>query len=168
MTIGVLAILLVPTIAKAQELPRPGVTRDNPLYLFDRFAEKVRVMMQSNNARKAELRVSQADERLAEVKKLAVQNKTREMNQTLEDYEEAVGDAKRHAERVRTRARKKNTLQLVKTATERHKTVLEDVRRIAPSQAKPAIGRAINSGGRAGQAAEDSLSLMGQTYTEER
>ncbi len=140
------AVLVLPMIAKAQEaeLPDPGLTPDSPFYFLERITEAIGTFFTFGDIKKVERHTALAAERLAEVKVMAEKEKPKLLEKTLERYENQLVKALLRTKKAETKG--KDTKELAKTITEatyKHIIVLEEVLEKAPEEAKPAIRHAM-------------------------
>jgi sugar-specific transcriptional regulator TrmB len=98
-----LSLLIVPSIALAADsyFVRPGILPDSAIYFLDRFSEEVRYFFTFGKVNKADYKIRQAEERLAELKivyEKGVREKTEEL---LTDYKNEITAAQNLYEQVK-------------------------------------------------------------------
>lgn len=135
--------------ASGEELANPGLSLGSPFYFFDRFGEWVRMNVLTFNAKKkAELKIKYAEERLAELDKVAVSPSVSE-----EIVEKAQDRADKFAEEAVSRAEMlgqggreiPDLIEKLNNYSLKREAVLERVFEKAPEQAKPVIAKAIEN-----------------------
>jgi len=75
--------LFISGIAYAQDegLPDPGLTPDSPFYFLDKWGKNIGMFFTFGNEAKARKALQYAEERLAEARAMAANNRVREMEQ---------------------------------------------------------------------------------------
>ncbi|HDJ96742.1 MAG TPA: hypothetical protein ENG45_01575, partial [Candidatus Aenigmarchaeota archaeon] len=60
-TVALISLLFLST-ALAEELLDPGLTPDDPFYIFDRFAERIKLLLTLNKEERVRLHITFAEE----------------------------------------------------------------------------------------------------------
>lgn len=121
------------------------VNPDEPLYLAKRKAEDIGIDVALTLDEKAKLQLSAAERRVEEARRMVEAGKPNLAREVAEDYEDQLSKAMSYGETIAELAKKREFETLVAEATFIHIDVLSEVMEKVPEQAKPAIGRAINT-----------------------
>jgi hypothetical protein len=142
----VLTMLVVGGVASAQEeLPSPGLLPDHPFYEVKMWWEDVRMFFTFNSKDKAKLHLEFASIRLAEVNEMIKKNKTKFIQELLEDYKKELNETEDKVEELKARGKNITILaEHVSNVTYKHVFILEEVLEKVPEQAKIHIEHAIN------------------------
>ncbi|GEM_PF-2228951 len=123
----------------------PGITPDSPLYFLDRLFEALMVSLTFDPAKKAELRLRIAEERLAELQVMKQKNETEKVVELSIEYAEELEEAEKELEEAEKEGKNVTEVELkLRNVTARHIEVLTQVYQEVPEEAKPAILQAIN------------------------
>ncbi|MFC2056747.1 DUF5667 domain-containing protein [Chloroflexota bacterium] len=138
--------LLISGTVYAQEeelqLPNPGITPDSPLYFFDTLGKNIGLFLTAGPEAKAKKALGYAEERLAEVKVMAIKNKAKGVQRAALDYYKFVAIVVEKNGEVAQPEISDNVSERVALATSKHLAVLDGVREAIPEQAKEALDRA--------------------------
>ena len=140
----VVTSLLLGGTAAAQEedLPDPGITPDSPFYFFDTLGKNVGMFFAFGPEAKARKAVEYAAERLAEARVMAAKNRSREVQQAANGYDEFLTVATQNMGKAVEQGASDNISEIVAAATAKHLAVLERVMETVPEQAREAIVQA--------------------------
>ncbi len=139
--------ILAPGVCLAVEehsLHNPSLTPDSAFYFLKGWWEGIRMFFTFRATSKAKLHLDYAEERLAEMNKLAEQNKNDYMNQLQGNYNYHLGKAEEIIDNLEKDG--KDVSELVQKLAEhtiRHQAVLLRVLEKVPEQAKDAIQKAL-------------------------
>ncbi len=145
-----LGVLLQPVHAGSAEVEvevevEPGITPDSPLYFLDRLFEAIAVSLTFDPAKKAELRLRYAEERLAELEVMKEKNKTEVIKELSIEYAEELEEAEKELEKAEKEGKNVTEIEVkLRNTTARHIEVLTRVYQEVPEEARPAILQAIN------------------------
>ena len=107
-----------------KELPDPGITPDSPFYFADKWAKQLSLMFTFRDEAKVEKALRYAEERLAEMNAMLVQNKTRATTQATNEYNNYLAIATRYMEQARKKG--VDTSENVTIAVSKHIAVLDE------------------------------------------
>ena len=128
---AILVILFSANIVLAVEqieLPKPGLTPENPFYFLDSWAEKISLFFTFGAEKKAQKAKLFAEEKLAEAKILAEQKKTAKIPKALKKYEKYLDYAIKEAKEAKEQGNNtEEILAIVSEATQKHLMVLAEV-----------------------------------------
>jgi len=145
--------------AQVNELPRPGMLPDHPLYFLKSWAEAIGTFLTFGDIPKAERYLALAERRLAEANALADKGKPEIAERALERYRERLNRALGKAEEAKQKGLDTDeVLAKVSEATLKHQTVLIEVYEKVPEQARPAIERAMEQSMRGHEEALQAIS----------
>ncbi len=128
--------------AQEEELPDPGITPDSPFYFLDNWGKNIGLIFAFGPEAKARKALEYAEERLAEAQAMAIKNRTREVEQAANGYNEFLTIVAERAEEARQQGVSDNISEKVALATSKHLSVLDRVEETVPEQAREAIARA--------------------------
>jgi hypothetical protein len=132
--------------AQANDLPDPGVLPDSPFYFLKNFTENVGTFFTFGEVAKAERYIRLSGIRLSEAKALADKGNTKAAEEAIKKYEDYINKGLAKAEEAR--ANKLDVDEVLAKVTEntlKHQTVLADIYKKVPEQAKSAIERAMQA-----------------------
>jgi len=129
--------------AQVNDLPRPGILPDHPLYFLKSWAERIGTFFTFGDIPKAERYLALAERRLAEANALADKGELEIAQRALERYQEQLSRSLERTERARLRGMTiEEVSETVAEATGKHHLVLEEVLEKVPEEAREAITRA--------------------------
>lgn len=128
--------------AKDEALPDPGMTPDSPFYFLDTWGKNIGMSLAFGPEAKARKALQYAEERLAEARAMATDNRVREMTRAANDYDGFMAMVATRAEEARRLGASDNISERVALATAKHLSVLDRIKDQVPDQAKEAIVRA--------------------------
>jgi hypothetical protein len=138
-------ILTINISLSQEELPKPFILPDNPLYGLSRFFEKIRLLLTFDEESKFKLHLHFSELRLSEAKSMIEKGKAEFSEKLIKEYESEVKNAQ---EILMSRiALGKNVTDLaehISNVTQKHIVILERVLEKVPEKAKIAIENAIN------------------------
>jgi uncharacterized damage-inducible protein DinB len=145
--IAILTVSLISVSVVAQEeLPKPFLLPDHPLYGFSRWFEKVRLFFTFNEEEKAKLNLHFAELRMAEAKSMIEKGKHEYAKNLLKDYESELNESQNRLETQIKLGKNVTALaELVANATHKHLVILEEIFEKVPLPAQSAIEHAINA-----------------------
>jgi len=128
--------------AQDEELPDPGITPDSPFYFLDNWGKSVGLFFAFGPEAKARKALEYAEERLAETRAMAAENRVKEMTQAANGYSSFMSLVNQRAEEAGHQGSSANLSELVALATSKHLSVLDKVKDRVPEEAWGAISRA--------------------------
>ncbi|GEM_PF-2787537 len=132
--------------AVAQEFENAGITPDSFLYVFDKLAEKARLMFTFDKIEKAKLKIKYAEERLAEAAVMVQVGKPEKAKELVDEYGRDISEVEDGIDVAEKEGRNvTRVLEIVSEATSKHFEVLQRVLEKAPEPAKEHILNAINA-----------------------
>jgi rubrerythrin len=145
--IAILTISLISISVVAQEeLPKPFLLPDHPLYGFSRWFEKVRMFFTFDESAKAKLNLYFAELRIAEAKSMIEKGKHQYAESLLKDYESELNESQNRLQaQIKLGRNVTDLAEVVANATHKHLAILEEIFEKVPEAAQPAIERAINA-----------------------
>lgn len=141
----ILMLTMAPVLAQEADLPDAGVKPGSLLYGLDKAFERIELTMARGNAKKAEVHLKHAKERLSEAKVLSEEEKAEHVKEALDGYEEDMGKTVEEIEKAKDKGQ--NVSAIVKEVNEsidKHVEVLKLVLEKVPEKAKAAIQRNID------------------------
>lgn len=146
LTLIILSVLLFGGAAFAQETaePDPGLTPDSSFYFLDTIGEKISLFFTFKVENKAEKALRFAEEKFAEAKKMAEENRVKALEKADEKYQHFLSLANQRVREAKNKG--KDVEELAIRITEnalRHREVLTRVLENAPEEAKDEIENAI-------------------------
>ena len=145
--------------AQVNDLPRPGMLPDHPLYFLKSWGEGIGTFLTFGDIPKAERYLALAERRLAEANALADKGKPEIAERALERYRERLNRALGKAEEAKQKGLDTDeVLAKVSEATLKHQAVLLEVYEKVPEQARPAIERAMEQSMRGHEEALQAIS----------
>ena len=167
--VSVLTMFLLVGVARAQtnDLPKPGMLPDNPLYFLKSWKEGIGTFFTFGDLKKAERFLNLSEKRLAEAEVLTDKGKSEMVERAVEHYQERLNLALTKVEEVKAKGLDADeVLAKVSEATLKHQAVLAEVYEKVPEQAKLAIQQAMEAGMRGHEEAIKAVS--GQKQEEMR
>lgn len=144
---SILSLMLLISLAAAKdELPKPNILPDHPLYPVKTFFERVRLWLTFDPEAKARFHAYLAEQRLAEMNEMVVRGKYQYIYRLREEYEKELEETENEANK--TFGLGKNATALLEhvcNVTYKHILVLERVLSKAPEAAREGLERAINA-----------------------
>ena len=153
-----LIALAIPVIAFAQEndtsvvadnetiLEAPGILPDSPFYGLGRAFERIQLALTFDVAKKAELRLKQAEKWLAELQEMERRGKPEFAKRLSEDYSEGINETQEFVNKSKALGRNIEALEThLNERLNKHLAVLQRVREQVPEQAWKGIDNAINN-----------------------
>jgi hypothetical protein len=139
--------LLPKSVLAEDELPDPGTLPNNPLYIFERIAEKISDFFVLDPERKVERALERAQERLSEFRAMAgIENVGEDaLNRAANRYQDRINKAVMALEKIRTHERAGELAERISNAVMKHQTILLDVLGDAPQEAHDGIVNALES-----------------------
>jgi len=138
-----LLILSLSIPAVRGEVEKAGVTPDSPLYLLDRAAEKLLLLLSPSYATVAELQLQHASERLAEMEEMTAKRRYQYLAPLAESYMQSLSEAKALAASSMMKPKEKERLSKALARVEdEHLRRLNALADIAPPEARQAFERA--------------------------
>ncbi len=128
--------------AQDEELPDPGITPDSPFYFLDNWGKSVGMFFAFGPEAKARKALEYAEERLAETRVMAAENRMKEMTQAANGYNNFMSLVNQRAEEAGQQGSSDNLSEMVALATLKHLSVLDKVKDRVPEEAWGAISRA--------------------------
>ncbi|MFC2019337.1 DUF5667 domain-containing protein [Chloroflexota bacterium] len=127
--------------AYAQEaeatLPDPGTTPDSPFYFMDKWGKQISLAFTFNAEEKAQKSLRYADERMAEIDAMMVQNKVKEATQAANEYQNCLQTATRNMERAKLKGADVSGKMVL--MAERHLAVANRISANASEEAKAVL-----------------------------
>lgn len=143
--LSVLMLSMAPVHAQEASLPDPGVKPGSVLYGLDKALERIELALARGNAKKAEVHLKHASERLAEANALTDEGDTENVEDTLADYEEEMNETLEELEKAKGIGQNVSALvKEVNESIEKHVQVLKLVLEKVPEQAKASIQKNID------------------------
>ena len=140
-----LVLTMAPVHAQEADLPDPGVKPGSILYGLDRAIERIELALARGHAQKADVHLKHAQERLAEVKALVGENKTEDVGETLDDYQEEMEEATNEIKEAQGIGQNVSVIvKEINQSIDKHVAVLQLVLDKVPEQAKEAIQQNID------------------------
>ncbi len=128
--------------AQDEELPDPGLTPDSPFYFLDTWGKNIGMFFTFGNEAKARKALQYAEERLAEARAMAAENRMREMERAANGYDGFMAMVNERLEAAVQQGLSDNISETVALATAKHLKVLDRVKDQVPEQAQGALTRA--------------------------
>jgi len=135
-----LTLVFAPAPALAQT--SAGTTPGSFLYFFDTTFEKINLFFTFDSERKAQKALEYADERLAEIREIANDNKPKRVESAMADYENKISLATERAGNLEEE-KASALLNIISEKTETHQKTLSGILNEVPEEAKEAITKAI-------------------------
>lgn len=127
------------------ELAHPGILPNHPLWPLKAWRDKVWLFLTTDSARKAELHLLFADKRISAARSLFEQGEIELSILTAQKAEIYLGEATTQAELAFEKGLlSQEVLKRIGMAALKHKEVLEELRAIAPDDARPYLTKSIN------------------------
>ena len=140
LSFGLIFALGFAVLAQDIELPDPGLTPDSPFYFFDTLWEKINLVFTFNPEKKIEKSLRFAEEKIAEVKVMADENKGEALEKASERYQEYLGTANQGLEELKTKGKDgEGLVSLVTGNILQHQDALLNVYKKTPEQVKDKI-----------------------------
>jgi hypothetical protein len=125
-----------PAFAEDETLPDPGLTPDSPFYFFDNLTKQISMFFTLGDEAKAGKALRYAEERLAEARAMAAENRVRETERAANGYEGYMAQVR---QRLEDRIVSTVLSERVAVAAARHLDLLERVREQVPREAGDAL-----------------------------
>jgi len=157
----IIFLLLFEVVAFAQqsELPDPGLTPDSPFYFFDTLAEKIEIFFSFSPEKKAEKAIYYADEKLAEIEKMAEENEVEPMEKANQNYQKYLELANQKVKEAKEKGKDIEELAtLISEKTLKHQKILLEIYGKALDEAKTGIEKAMESSKRGFEEAVKNVS----------
>jgi len=152
-------MFLLAGMARADDLPEPGMLPGHPLYFLKSWGENIGTLFTFGEIPRAERYMFLAEKRLAEARALMEENKSEIAKMVLERHQEQINKALNKAEQARQKGLDVDeVLAKVSEATLRHQGVLIEVYEKVPEEARSAIERAMEKGMRGHWEALEAIS----------
>lgn len=133
-------------IAQESELPSPGLTPDSPFYFLDKLSKKINLFFTLDPVKKAKKATQYAEERIAEAKVMAEENKSEATEKANEGYQKFLDLANIKTQEAKEQGRDVEELAtLIIEKTLKHQRVLVEVFEKVPEETKTAIQEAIET-----------------------
>lgn len=130
--------------AQSDEFPSPGLTPDSPFYFFDTLGEKIGMFITFGADKKAKRALQYAEEKLAEAKVMAGNNKNQALGKAAQKYQEFLELANQNVEEAKEEGKDVDELAaLIFEKTAQHQEVLAEVLERVSEEAKTVIKKAI-------------------------
>jgi hypothetical protein len=103
--LALMVLLIAPVNAfasEAQTLPDPGITPDSPFYFMDKWGQQISLAFTFGAENKAQKLMLYADERMAEIETMMVQNKIKEAGEAAGEHKYCLETAIKNLEQVKT------------------------------------------------------------------
>lgn len=142
-TLALVISIMLPSFALAET--NAGIKPGSIFYFFDITLEKVGMFFIFNSEKKAEKALEYADERLAEAKEVANENKPDEVAKAMADYEKNILFATEKSKDLDDKEKSEKLLNTISENTARHQEILEGVLEKVPDEARGAILKAIEA-----------------------
>ena len=128
-----------------EELPDPGTLPNNPLYIFERIAEKISDFFVLDPEKKIERALERAQERLSEFRAMSGMENVDEdaLNRAANRYQEKINKAVMALEKIRTHERAAEWAEKISNMVMKHQGILLDVLGDAPQKAHEGIINAL-------------------------
>ncbi len=137
-------LLSVVIVSAAEETA--GIEPDSVWHGLDLALEKIRLVFTFSSAKKAELHMKYAEERLAEAKDMSEKSKNDLVEQTITRYNNEVNDMTNEIEAAKVREEKIDlVVARIDKATSKHVTVLTSLLEKVPETAKKGIQNALDN-----------------------
>jgi hypothetical protein len=139
-----MALLMIMPMAFAADLEPEvdaGVTPDSPFYGIDKWWDGFRIDTAKNLEEKSRLRLEVAEERLAEMKEMASQNKIQAMEQARERHQLQLRSIESNMQNIEGDEAK----NMIQEKLQKHIMTLEQVKENAPEEAQEGLGKAIEN-----------------------
>ena len=136
-----LTLILVTPIPVSAETSA-GTTPSSFFYFFDTTFEKMNLFFTFDSEKRAEKALEYADERLAEIREIAKDNKPEEVEEAMTDYESKISTARDSAKNLDTE-KAAALLNTISEKTELHQKTLSDILVEVPEAAREFILKAI-------------------------
>jgi flagellar biosynthesis GTPase FlhF len=144
---SLLTFFLVSGVTAQETEVNPGLTPDSPFYFLDTLQEKISLFFSFSTEAKARKALKFAEEKLAEVKAMAQENKEGALEKANQHYQNWLEKANQKAQEAKNKAKDvKSVEELINLITEKtlkHQEVLSEVLERVPDQAKEGIQKAI-------------------------
>lgn len=132
------------SLAQNQELPKPGILSDSPLYFLIKIGEGIQTFFTFGNTNKLERHLYLAEKRLTEAQSLAEkQTKTELVEKTLERYQNELEAVEKFHKEIKANAPNPELEEKLSEKLLNHQEVLLRVLNKAPEQAVKGIENAI-------------------------
>jgi len=123
-------------------LPDPGLTPDSPFYFIDILGKYINMFFTFGADIKARKALEFAEERLAEARVMATQNRVREMERTTESYDKYMNMCAERLAEVSHPDTSEITSERIAIAAARHLEILDSIIDEAPEASAAALRRA--------------------------
>jgi hypothetical protein len=142
----VVTLILTSTLAIAQEeLVKPRVFPDSPIYPIKKFIEKIWIWISFDPELRAKTRLGFAEYRLAEAKAMIEKGKLEFLEELKVEYEKEMNESEKEVNKMVALGRDVTTLaEYIAKVTQKHLRVLENLLEKVPEVAQPHILHAIN------------------------
>ena len=127
--------------AQDEELPDPGITPDSPFYFLDTLGKKLGLIFTFDDEAKTQKALEYAEERLAEARAMALQNKLKEMTQAAGGYEQFMATVNQRMQAAARNNASANVSERVALATQKHLAVMDRMRDRVPDEGREALDR---------------------------
>lgn len=149
--------------AQASTDTDPGIKPGSFLYIFDITLEKVDLFFTFDSEDKARKALRYADERLAEAKESANENKPKAVEKAMEGYKKEISLATEKSKEIKDEKKSEELLKTVSENTAKDQEVLKGILEKVSGEAKEAILKAIDISKR-GQ--EEAIKQVGELQKE--
>lgn len=144
--LAIAVFLLSPSFCFAA--PGAGITSGSPFYFIDIFFEKVDVFFTFNPAKKIQKYLSHAEERIAELKALALKkelSKPNEIRVATENYKNNIASAVKNIKDIKQEEETKKILKIISENLASNQTALSEMYDNAPNEVGEILKESISS-----------------------
>ncbi len=128
------------------ELEEPGMLPTSPFYFVERFTERARLATTFDQTKKIELQMKFAEKRLAEAQKMIEMNNTKQVERTMQRYQEHTEDVNQRMTQLRERNITTEQIEhFLNTTFDKHTSVLRRVKENAPEEAQFGLQTALQN-----------------------
>lgn len=113
------------------------------LYPIKQVVQDAKLAIATNPTAKALLHLEKAQDKVEEMQQAVFDTKTEHFEQNVQEYKESINKAVEETKEVETQ--KEDTAQTVNESLEKHTETLQQLQTIAPTQAQPALEKAIDA-----------------------
>lgn len=137
----ILAFLLLSSsgIVLAASESKPG----SLLYPVKQVVQDAKLAITTNPTARALLHLEKAQDKVEEMQQTVFDTKTNQFEQNAQEYKENIKKAVEETKEIETQ--RENTAQTVNTSLEKHTETLQQLQTVAPTQAQPALEKAIDA-----------------------
>ena len=157
--------MLLANLAIAQEQESTaGTAPDSIFYGLDRALESIKLALTFDHAKKAELHLKYANERLAEAQKVIGKNKEKYLERLMRDREKELIETTEEISKAKSQGKDVDAVvQKVEEATSKHIAVLQGLLDKVPEAAKDSIQHAIEMSSKGMAQAVESVSKKNES-----